>query len=71
MAKKVRIFNGKKFGLLNISPARPKKASLVAKGHGHYRVVKVKGGYALYFRSHHADVEEYRHMGVERMLRKR
>lgn len=51
---KVRKFNGKKFGLLTISPSKGKARTRSLKEYGYTRIVKVKGGYALYFRSYTA-----------------
>ena len=51
---KVRKFNGKKFGLLTISSSKGKARTRSLKEYGYTRIVKVKGGYALYFRSYTA-----------------
>ena len=51
---KIRKFNGKKFALLSVSSSKGKARTHSLKEYGYTRVVKVKGGYALYFRSYTA-----------------
>lgn len=51
---KVRKFNSKKFGLLCVLPTKGKAGAKAVKKYGYTRIVKVKGGYALYFRSYTA-----------------
>lgn len=51
---KVRKFGGKKFGLLSVFPTKGKATGKAVKKYGYTRIVKVKGGYALYFRSYTA-----------------
>ena len=51
---KVRKFNGKKFALLTISGTKGKARTASLKKDGYCRIVKAKGGYALYFRSYTA-----------------
>lgn len=51
---KVRKFNGKWFALLTVSSSKGKARTSALKKDGYCRVVKVKDGYALYFRSYTA-----------------
>lgn len=59
MAGKTRIFSGKKFGLLGVRDRKHKARALGLGKYGRTRVVKVKGGWATYFRSHSADKAGY------------
>jgi len=51
---KVRKFGGKKFALLTVSSSKGKARTSALKKDGYCRIVKVKGGYAFYFRSYTA-----------------
>lgn len=56
---KTRKFDGKNFGLLGVRDTKHKARELGLGKYGRTRVVKVKGGYATYFRSHYADKKGY------------